>query len=505
MASVEEICKAQRADGQATILAIGTATPQNCVYQADYPDLYFRITNSEHMTELKEKFERQRSMINKRYVYLTEEILKENPSLCTYMAPSLDIRQDLAIAATPKLGREAALEAIKEWGQSKSNITHLIFCTTSGLDMPGADYQLTKLLSLRPSVKRFMIYQQGCYAGGTVLRLAKDIAENNKGARVLVVCSEIISIFFHGPSQDHLDLLVGQSLFGDGAAALIIGADPNNSTEKPIFELVSATQTILPDSEGAMALHLREVGLTFHLSKDVPSLISDNIQKILEDTLSPLGINDWNSIFWIAHPGGRMILDQIETKLNLEEKKLKMSRHVLSEYGNLTSACVMFILDVMRKKSIEERKATTGEGLDWGILFGFGPDNEHVVSEPHHKEQPSANPPIAKGRSKVRVGKSKSVVAKLVAEIEDEDRLIGITIGDSGIQNMNHLIINGLEDLSAEDIWVVGKTLGAESCGDKSEVIKHIKAMEDRDHLEWARETSRQSNLRKADARRHGK
>ena len=56
--SVEEIRKAQRAEGPAMILAIGTATPSNCVYQADYPDYYFRITNSEHMTELKEKFKR---------------------------------------------------------------------------------------------------------------------------------------------------------------------------------------------------------------------------------------------------------------------------------------------------------------------------------------------------------------------------------------------------------------------------------------------------------------
>ncbi|CAN1164550.1 Chalcone synthase, partial [Linum perenne] len=77
----------------------------------------------------------------------------------------------IVVVEVPKLGKEAAAKAIKEWGQPKSKITHLIFCTTSGVDMPGADYQLTKLLGLRPSVKRFMMYQQGCFAGGTVLRL----------------------------------------------------------------------------------------------------------------------------------------------------------------------------------------------------------------------------------------------------------------------------------------------------------------------------------------------
>nr|BAO58435.1 chalcone synthase [Vaccinium ashei] len=372
--SVEEIRKAQRAQGPATVLAIGTATPANCVNQAEYPDFYFRITNSEHKTELKEKFKRmcEKSMIKKRYMYLTEEILKENPSVCEYMAPSLDARQDMVVVEVPKLGKEAATKAIKEWGQPKSKITHLVFCTTSGVDMPGADYQLTKLLGLRPSVKRLMMYQQGCFAGGTVLRLAKDLAENNAGSRVLVVCSEITAVTFRGPSDTHLDSLVGQALFGDGAAAVIVGSDPT-PPERPLFQLVSASQTILPDSDGAIDGHLREVGLTFHLLKDVPGLISKNIEKSLVEAFAPVGISDWNELFWIAHPGGPAILDQVELKLGLKEEKLKATRHVLSEYGNMSSACVLFILDEMRKKSVEEGSGTTGEGLEWGVLFGFGP------------------------------------------------------------------------------------------------------------------------------------
>ncbi|OAY76333.1 Chalcone synthase 1 [Ananas comosus] len=304
MARVEEIRRAQRAEGPATVLAIGTATPANCVYQADYPDYYFRITKSEHLTELKEKFKR----------------------MCK-------LYYDVVVVEVPKLGKEAAAKALKEWGQPRSRITHLVFCTTSGVDMPGADYQLTKLLGLRPSVNRLMLYQQGCFAGGTVLRVAKDLAENNRGARVLVVCSEITAVTFRGPSESHLDSLVGQALFGDGAAAVILGADPDLAVERPLFELVSASQTILPDSEGAIDGHLREIGLTFHLLKDVPGLISKNIERSL----------------------------------------MRATRHVLSEFGNMSSACVLFILDEMRKRSAEEGKATTGEGLEWGVLFGFGP------------------------------------------------------------------------------------------------------------------------------------
>nr|Q9ZS41.1 RecName: Full=Chalcone synthase 1; AltName: Full=DcCHS1; AltName: Full=Naringenin-chalcone synthase 1 [Daucus carota]CAA07244.1 carrot chalcone synthase 1 [Daucus carota] len=375
MVTVNEFRKAQRAEGPATVLAIGTATPPNCVDQSAYADYYFRITNSEDKPELKEKFRRmcEKSMINTRYMHLTEDLLKQNPSFCEYMASSLDARQDIVVNEVPKLGKEAALRAIKEWGQPKSKITHLIFCTTSGVDMPGADFRLTKLLGLRPSVKRFMMYQQGCFAGGTVLRLAKDLAENNKNARVLVVCSEITVITFRGPNDTHLDSLVGQALFGDGAGAVIVGSDPVIGIEKPLFEIVSAAQTILPDSDGAIDGHLREVGLTFHLLKDVPGLISKNIRKSLVEAFKPLGISDWNSIFWIAHPGGPAILDQVETELSLKPEKLKSTRQVLRDYGNMSSACVLFILDEMRKASAKDGHRTTGEGLDWGVLFGFGP------------------------------------------------------------------------------------------------------------------------------------
>jgi chalcone synthase len=190
-------------------------------------------------------------MIKKRYIHLTEEILKENPNISTYEDPSLDARQDMLIKEVPKLGEKAASKAIKEWGRPKSEITHLIFCSTSGVDMPGADYQLIKILNLNPSTKKFMLYHQGCFAGGTVLRLAKDLAENNIGARVLVVCSEITSVVsFHGPDENHMDFLVAHVLFGDGASSVIVGSDPDTTIERPLFYIVSASETILPNSEG---------------------------------------------------------------------------------------------------------------------------------------------------------------------------------------------------------------------------------------------------------------
>ncbi|RHN53408.1 Chalcone synthase 3 [Medicago truncatula] len=167
--------------------------------------------------------------------------------------------------------------------------------------------------------------------------------------------------------------LVGQALFGDGAVVVIVGSDPISKIEKPLFELVWTAQTIALDSEEAISGQLREVGLTFNLRKDVPEIISKNIDKELVKAFQPLGISDYNAIFWIVHPGGPAILDHVEQKLALKPEKMKATREVLSEYGNMSSACVLFILDEMRKRSAQEGLETTGEGLKWGVLFGFGP------------------------------------------------------------------------------------------------------------------------------------
>ncbi|XP_030534133.1 chalcone synthase 3-like [Rhodamnia argentea] len=358
----------------AAILAIGTANPSNCVNQEDYPDFLFRVTNTQHLTNVKKKFVRicEKSAIKKRYFHLNEEILKQNPALCSNGAESLNRRQDLTIDMIPKLGMEAATKAIEEWGQPKSMITHLVFCSFSGVDMPGADLKLLKILGLRPSVNRVMFYSLGCYAGGTILRIAKDIAENNLGARVLVVSAETTILTFRAPFEGDPVYLLSNAIFADGAAAMIVGAaSPHGTTERPIFQIISASQSVLPDSDGMIEGHYG-LGATMQVSEKVPELISANLEGNLIEAFGSINVADWNSIFWAPHPGGRRILDYVEEKLGLDKERLRASRHVLEEFGNMFSASVIFVLDEIRKKSIQEGKSTTGEGMELGVLLGFG-------------------------------------------------------------------------------------------------------------------------------------
>ncbi|GMP72008.1 hypothetical protein CsSME_00030205 [Camellia sinensis var. sinensis] len=100
---------------------------------------------------------------------------------------------------------------------------------------------------------------------------------------------------------------------------------------------------------------LREVGLIYYLSKKLSSVVENNIGKCLVEALSRLGISDLNLLFWLVHP-------------ELKKEKMKASSEVLSEYGNMWSSSVIFVLDEMRKRSIVKGSTTTGEGFEYGVL-----------------------------------------------------------------------------------------------------------------------------------------
>ncbi|CAM0884300.1 unnamed protein product [Alopecurus aequalis] len=368
--SVCEIRRLQRADGPAAVLAIGTANPPNCLSQEEYRDYYFRATKSEHLTDLKLKL---KSMCDKtgterRFFHHTQELLDAHPRL--FDVGGRTDRMDIAAAAAPELAASAAAKAIAEWGRPAADITHLVLSTNSCDRTPGVDLRLASLLGLRPSVVRTVLRLSGCSGGSASLRLAKDIAENNRGARVLVACVELTVVALRGPEESYPQTLIGQASFGDGAGAVIIGADAVHPLERPLFEMVSASQTLVPGTDHAVAMRLGEGGLDMHfMMRDLVPIAAQNIEQCLSDELKRLGVAvEWNDLFWAVHPGIRAIMDHIDLALRLDPGKLAASRTVLREYGNMLSATVIFVLDEQRRRMQED-----GEEGVWGVMTGFGP------------------------------------------------------------------------------------------------------------------------------------
>ncbi|TVU03446.1 hypothetical protein EJB05_50996, partial [Eragrostis curvula] len=321
----------QHAEGSAAVLAIGTANPSGTIVpQDEFADQFFRVSNCDHLADLKGKFNRicSKTGIEKRHFHLTEEVLLAHQEFLDRELPSLDARIDMVATTVPKLAESAALKAIAEWGRPATDITHLVFSTYSGCRAPSADLELATLLKLRPTVSRTILSLHGCYGGGRALQLAKELAENNRGARVLVACAEITLVCFAGPDGSNL---VGHALFGDGAGVAIVGAGAFAGGERPLFEMVSATQTTIPRTEHALGMQVAAGGIDFHLAIQVPSLIGQNVEQCLlgafRATRAALGDDDadelaWDDMFWAVHPGGRPILDNIEAVLKLGPKKL---------------------------------------------------------------------------------------------------------------------------------------------------------------------------------------
>uniref|UniRef100_A0A804P0J6 Uncharacterized protein n=1 Tax=Zea mays TaxID=4577 RepID=A0A804P0J6_MAIZE len=363
--------------GPACVLGVGTANPANCVRQDEYTDWYFRITKSDHLTHTKAIMRKtcEKMMVKKRYLQVNEELFSVHPEFLDPAAPSLQGKLAVVAGAMPGLVAAAAEKAIADWGRPAGDITHLVFATSSSAQLPHIDLRIAALLGLSTTVQRTVIGFHACSGSSAALRVAKYIAENNRSARVLVACADMWSVMdsYVVPNVDHRYGIIGHAFIGDGAGAVVVGSRPQEPVERPIFEMVSASQATVPGSERAVAVELTNCGLEYRLEfGDVAAEVGGNIERCLLDALSPLGIGSvgWNNLFWVVHPGGPRIMDTFTAALKLQPEKLSASRRVLREYGNMTGPTLIFVLD----EAIRRRQLDHEEGsCEWGLMVGLGP------------------------------------------------------------------------------------------------------------------------------------
>src|SRR5699024_4694915 len=281
---------------------------------------------------------------------------------------STGVRNDVYVQEAIQLYVDAAAAALDASEDiNKADITHVITVSCTGFFSPGPDYRIVRELDLDPSVKRYHLGFMGCYAAFPALRQAKTICEAEPNAVVLVVSAELCSI--HVRVSDDPDTILGSSLFGDGAAAAVVtGREMDNGRALQLdhFETV-----LTPVGEEAMAWNIGDNGFEMVLGTYVPKIIDEHIIGALEPLLAhdePLTQREYHQIeHWAIHPGGRSILDKVEAKLDLKENQLAPSRNVLRNFGNMSSATVLFVL----KEILEQPGSADGERI-CGMAFGPG-------------------------------------------------------------------------------------------------------------------------------------
>eukprot|EP00850_Spirogloea_muscicola_P022049 SM000274S09996 [mRNA] locus=s274:15068:16928:- [translate_table: standard] len=299
----------------AHVLSIGTATPSRIIDQstfgADYQDA---LRLDDKVADLAAKISRA-SGITKRHLAVPYSEYRSNPNLNTVGAPSLNDRVALFEMHGPKLAQQAAEKAIADWGGDKSQITHVLTYSTSGMLCPGLDLRLIKSLGLSKTVKHFFTSYMGCHAG---------------------------------------------------LIAMVVGARPTKR-ESPIYEIHRSATSYIDDCDEAITARVTEAGLRAGLQRNVPQLVGDSVDPFVRQLVGKLDYE--TDLLWALHPGGRAIVDATEKGCKLSPSKLQVSRHILDKYGNMSAATVLFVLDQVRK----DNPSTENGGKKWTLALTFGP------------------------------------------------------------------------------------------------------------------------------------
>ncbi len=310
------------------------------------------------------------SAIEKRYSVLPDFSLPQNEwNFIRDKNRSLNCRMELFEKYATSLSVKSILDCIEGYVEPRE-ITHLITVSCTGMSAPGLDLQIAERLNLSPHVFRTSVNFMGCYAAIHGLKIAKMICDGDAAAKVIVVCTELCTIHFQqNYTQDNA---ASSLLFGDGSAAILVS---NNIAQQNNLRLTGFYSEIATKGKEDMSWQLSNDGFLMRLSSYIPQLIEEDIEGFVERALQKNNLTTNQVTHWSVHPGGKKILDVIQQQLSLSPEDLCASRRVLSDYGNMSSATILFVL----KEIIDSLNGNAAKVF--GVAFGPGLTMETFIAE----------------------------------------------------------------------------------------------------------------------------
>jgi len=252
-------------------------------------------------------------------------------------------RMELYEAVAPDLAAQASRRALEAADVCAEQVSHLVTVSCTGFIAPGLDVRVIGALGMPSATRRTHVGFMGCHGALNGLRVAESFGDADPNAIVLVCSVELCSL--HLAYGWDPQMLVPNALFADGAAAVVGRADGAPPDE---WRVEACGTLLLPDSEEDMSWRIGDHGFRMTLSPRVPEVIAAHIGDWLTGWLGEhgLGIRDVGS--WAVHPGGPRLLSAVERGAGLAKEQMQVSRDVLSEFGNMSSATVLVILDRLR-------------------------------------------------------------------------------------------------------------------------------------------------------------
>jgi polyketide synthase Type III len=328
------------------ILAIGRATPACRVTQEES----FRLSRYERDGARRIFLN---SGIDFRHFYFEKE-------------PRLDETSDELNArylrGAVETGCRAARTCLDMAGLSPRDVDLLVVCTSTGYVCPDIGTRLIGHMGFRKNVRRASMVGLGCAGAVPSLQQAADFTNAHLGLISLMLAVEICSACYY--FDDTLETVVGNAICSDGSAAVVLTSSP--LVRKPYPAIVDFESFLDPDHLQTVGFNHREGKLRIILGTDVRDLAAPLIQGALTPLLERHGLSRSDIRFWVAHPGGRRVLDNVQKALGLTDAQLRFSRGVLRQYGNMSSPTVLFVLDEVVRTGDPRRG-------DWGVLIALGP------------------------------------------------------------------------------------------------------------------------------------
>lgn len=258
------------------------------------------------------------------------------------------------------LGREVATQSLTKAGMKPTDIDMIITVSCTGVIIPSLDAHLINDMGFRSDVRRLPITELGCAAGASAFSRATDFIRAYPGSSVLIIAVELPTLTFQRGDCSQANL-ISSIIFGDGAAAAVVTGRPSAGPQ-----ILDTESYFFPDSLGAMGFDLKETGFHIVLSKDVPEMIREKIKRLAAAFLGRHSLTLEQISAFVLHPGGQKLLKYMEEELGLSRCKTEHSWNVLRNYGNLSSASILFVLqEWLTKKKMN--------GGDFGLMAAFGP------------------------------------------------------------------------------------------------------------------------------------
>jgi alkylresorcinol/alkylpyrone synthase len=237
----------------------------------------------------------------------------------------------------------------------------------TGIAAPSLDARLINRLGLSPRITRVPIFGLGCLAGAAGVARAADYVTAYPDRVAVLLSVELCSL-----TAQRTDLsipnLVATGLFGDGAAAVVLGASGRGAVDSAVGlpRVVASRSVFYPDTERVMGWDITDTGFSVVLSADVPEIAGTHLPSDVHEFLADHGLRSTDIVRWICHPGGPKVLEAMAAGLELPDDALELSWQSLRAAGNLSSASVLLVL----KATLE--LSTPPEGA-CGLLLAMGP------------------------------------------------------------------------------------------------------------------------------------